>query len=663
MKFLSGLTTALVAFLICTNIFAQSDSTEYDLGRIRLQKDFTQAITLKGKDLEKIPFASLEDAVNVWFYGTLTGKSNLVYVIDGNTIADPNAYSVYDIEEISLIQNAAIMLNGAASNAFLVLITTRHPKDHATGLQIGLQTALVSRKPQQGTTPDNEEKSEKNLYHKYYLSLIARKNNTSFRLSGSYLRDVMPSYKTESLNTKTPFNLQRIGLAGELNSKISPNSEFSIFANYVPQFAKSESTISSLSSNHDFEVDNKQSLLYTGTQFTTRLFEKLTSRTTFSYSTVKTENENQHSENTYITTFTNDIHSNIFLLRENLSYSVSAGSWAFTPSLNFTFRYLNNNYKQLEMSYSKPSSLPIEYRAEGYSSYGRLYTLSPSLNITYSNSFNLNGGIVTNLSYLDVDDIKRVFPFVSTSLDVIQLLKKGSASNLKFFASLANTQNLFDNYYQLDDFHSYFTQTSGDMNIYANPALNNNKTSIQFGSSLGLFNSTLKFDYNHEKRETTELILLPDPTGYRYATIMGKTWYNRFRLTGKVSETDHFSWQPGLSLTRVKSEYDGISGTSESISLNDKSWNGGFVNRLGFGNFQVGIDFLFKLNETKYNLTRKKDDVYNSFGLQNLYFGYQFKTSNKVFDLYFTGRNILANDDARFSDNRRYYGLGLKGGF
>jgi hypothetical protein len=660
MKFLPLLAAFLVAFIITVNSFAQSDSTYYDLGRIRLQKDFTQAITLKGKDLEKIPFASLEDAVNVWFYGTLTGKSNLVYVINGNTTTDPNAYSVYDIEEISLIQNAGIMLNGAADNAFLVLITTRHPKDHATGLQIGLQNALVNRKPQQSTTPDSEERSEKNLYHKYYLSLIARKKNTSFRLAGSYLRDVMPSYKTESLNTKTPFNLQRIGLGGEMNSKISTNSELSLFVNYVPQLTKSESTISNLSSNHDFEVDNKQSLLYTGTQFTTRLLKKLTSSTTFSYSTLRTENENQHTENTYISTYTNDIHSNIFLLRENLSYSASAGSWAFTPSLNFTFRYHNNSYRQLEQTYNQPSTLPLEYSSEGYSSYGRFYTLSPSLNITYSNSFNLNGGIVTNLSYLDIDDVKRVFPFVSTSVDVIQLIKKGSASNLKFFASIASTQNLFDNYYQLDDFHSYFTQMSGDMNAYANPALNKNKTSIQFGSSLGLFNNKIKFDYNHEKRETTELVLLPHPTGYRYVTITGKTWYNRFRLIGKVSETDHFSWQPGLSLTRVKSDYDGISGTSESITLNDKSWNGGFVNRFSIGDFQLGVDFLFKLNETKYNFSRKKDDVYNSFGLQNLYVGYQFKTISKSIDVYLTGRNVLRNDNAQFTDNRRYYGLGVK---
>src|SRR3712207_3784358 len=92
---------------------AQTDSLYLDLGRMKLRRDFTQAVTVKAKDLEKLSFTNLSDAVAAWFMGAYTHPADVIYVIDGNVAGDVNMYSIRDIDEITLVQNALLQLNGA----------------------------------------------------------------------------------------------------------------------------------------------------------------------------------------------------------------------------------------------------------------------------------------------------------------------------------------------------------------------------------------------------------------------------------------------------------------------------------------------------------------------------------------------------------------------
>src|SRR5882724_2865291 len=103
----------LYAFILllaaaCTGVplLAQNDSSYFDLGVVRLQKKFAQYQSIKGADLEKMPFANLSEAINVWLYGVYSNSASLVYLVDGNIVPDVNAWSIYDIEEVVLVQSA-----------------------------------------------------------------------------------------------------------------------------------------------------------------------------------------------------------------------------------------------------------------------------------------------------------------------------------------------------------------------------------------------------------------------------------------------------------------------------------------------------------------------------------------------------------------------------
>jgi hypothetical protein len=94
--------TCLIALAVCLSFskaYSQNDTSHYDLGRLRVNKNLTQSITIKGSDLQRQPFANISDALNVWFYGIYTNSNYVVYVVDGNIINDVNAYNIHDIEE------------------------------------------------------------------------------------------------------------------------------------------------------------------------------------------------------------------------------------------------------------------------------------------------------------------------------------------------------------------------------------------------------------------------------------------------------------------------------------------------------------------------------------------------------------------------------------
>ena len=122
----------LLILLFVNTSYAQ-DSSFNDLGRVQIRKNFSQTMTIKGKDLERIVATSLHEAISVWLYGTLTNVGTVVFVVDGHMVSDVNIYNIRDIEEITLVQNAATEVSGAFWQQQMVLIETKKKKtEHKT---------------------------------------------------------------------------------------------------------------------------------------------------------------------------------------------------------------------------------------------------------------------------------------------------------------------------------------------------------------------------------------------------------------------------------------------------------------------------------------------------------------------------------------------------
>src|SRR5580692_11172912 len=196
---------ALALACCCTvPALAQSDSSRLDVGYLPLQRDLTQNISIKGADLEKMPFANLSDAIAAWLYGAYTQPAALLYVVDGSPVADVNAYSVFDIEEVVLVQNAAAMGYTGTSQQEVVWIRTRRGKAKS-GVTAAAQTGLVNG-GMKGVSTDTR------WYHQYYLGANINPGNWRFGASASWLRDIQPT--STAYQIVTPDNLQRWRLHG-----------------------------------------------------------------------------------------------------------------------------------------------------------------------------------------------------------------------------------------------------------------------------------------------------------------------------------------------------------------------------------------------------------------------------------------------------------------
>src|ERR1700679_1243616 len=153
---------------------AQTDTSSYDLGRISVKKDFTQTVTIKGSDLEHYQFSDLADAINVWLYGTYTNAGSVVYVINGNIATDVNAYSIYDVDEITLVQSALAQVSGTGTEQQMIVIKLKTNRQEKQGVSAAGQTSLVNSR---NLNKNDGLKSTTGIYNQYYVSAFKNIGN------------------------------------------------------------------------------------------------------------------------------------------------------------------------------------------------------------------------------------------------------------------------------------------------------------------------------------------------------------------------------------------------------------------------------------------------------------------------------------------------------
>ena len=218
----------LLLALVVLNGRAQKDSSRLDIGWLSLDKGLTQTITIKGSDLERMPFVNLSDAISAWLYGVYTKPGTLAYVVDGNPVTDVNSYSIFDIEEVTLVEAA---VGGAAyggTQQELVVITTRREKGKS-GIRAAAQGGVIN-------SNGDGQKTDVNFYQQYYISAYRNYDKLSVGGSADWVRDVVPMPSGAQYQVNTPDNLQRLRLNGYLTWKPTAKDVVELRVGYAPQW-------------------------------------------------------------------------------------------------------------------------------------------------------------------------------------------------------------------------------------------------------------------------------------------------------------------------------------------------------------------------------------------------------------------------------------------
>lgn len=671
---------------------AQIDTTKYDLGRIPVKKNFTQAITIKAADLEKIPFITLSDAVRNWLYGIYGANLNYTTVIDGLLNADVNAYSIYDIEEITLVQNALVQLNGISPSQMLLLVKTKRGHAGKSGVTIAGQTNLINLRNTNTLSTDNA-KSTNSFYHQYYASVYANTAATQTGFSADWQHYAVPQLKTAVTNLGAPINLNRIKLNGYLDTKLDNNNSLSLNAGFVPQKVTDDYTYITTSSLTQYHSSGKENLLHADVKLQSHsagLHNELSagiqhySLSSSILGAVATINPVGSNTSNYSRDTAS--HVTAFIIKDDISYPVKSGKWEIEPNLNFTYSHFKND---INNNYTVNSG---GYTSQGTSSAGLVQTLTlltPSVSFNYGNAFLVQGGAQISLNSsaaisITANPLKqpaKAYPFVSATVNLLQLNgQEASDTQLKVYGSLSRSLVYMSAYIsQLTDggtsglpaYTAYGYGLNGSL-VYSDPQYNQYKayTQVQAGTTLSLLKNKLNISYNYNNRRDNVLFvgLVPTPgngTAYYYYHPDNHVNLHRVSVDMNLIGSDNFKWTPGINMSIIKTKLDVPANTFNATFAdyyNTRVITGGFINRLAYKKVFAGVDMLYRLNEPIYPLGIGNAAAHiNSLVLQNLYAGYSLPLKGtKGLEVFASTRNLVQNAKSDITDNRKFYGLGFK---
>ncbi|WP_158557174.1 autotransporter domain-containing protein [Mucilaginibacter conchicola] len=652
---------------------AQNDSTYFDLGRVRVKKDFTQAVTVKGADLERYPFTNIASALNVWFTGIYLDSQNTLYVIDGNLINDINSYSVQDIEEVSLIQNALVQVNGAYQQKQLVAITTRRQHAQNAGVRVSAMINAVARSHDKVSDqmPDNG-KTTVSTYHEYNVAAFKKNETSRFGLSFNYQHDVQPLVYDKTIYTditnKNDPRFNRVRLFGYAEKQVFAGTVAGVKLGYANQ--KGTEALGNYSNQL------KQNFFSAEAYVNSNIYKGLRNSLNLGF------NNNRPSQDDRVIVDPNatpDVQtssykatSRQFLLRDNLSYNVKAGDVEIEPMVNFSYQHTNDT---LSLIFTSPFN-------SGSTNEARFTTtqlmLTPSINLSYKNIANLQGGFTRMLkskaAYVNTPNSvapptpeNKTLPFVTGSVNSSNFIP---ALKLTVYGSYSKSVPTLDNVNSLYTSSTSFSNLADDnlvtglFNIPVNAYTNKVGNTINLGAKVDVLNNKLTISYNHEKRKYDLLAQYMDNFGNVYFYNPDATYRShRAEVSARIIDADKLRLISNLNATHIETEY-AESTPFPAATFGKKIWSGGWANRLSAGKIFAGIDmlYLFSVKEN-YPLS----NVYNKLkplSLQNIYFGYTFTVPVvKQLQVFVNARNMLHTVNSALTDNRYFIGGGVSAAF
>lgn len=642
------------ALMASVHSFAQTDSAFFNTGNAILSRDFTQHITVKGEDLERFPFSSLDEAINVYFYGAYTNAASLTYIIDGNLFNDVNAYSIHDIESITLIQNAQTLLNGADNPKQLVLIKTRTSNTRTPG-----NTIAADIYP--------------GRYQQLYLSKAHSGKRIQVGASLNFMRETGPNQKADTIVSYLSPRISQFRGNAWMNASIGSHSTLTVRINVSPSRDRLEQErISNYALSRDTIYKQIDFLVNPSLRLVTRLNKSWSNEFNASYTNTKQHKDEQISDNLYSSRQLTDQQdlSQVILLREQLQYHKNIGGWDIRPSASISFAHFKEKGEDDTKIFNLYDN-SLRSRSYGWFSITQQFlAISPAMQIGYRDWFALQGGIQAVRYKNDPWVLKKadtILPFASASINIIRIIKPESISSLKVFGSYAKTSITLNSVPRI---------INGVLTNYFPQAPSNNLT---VGSTLQTLNNSLLVSYTYEKKNyymptTLRLTIYTGFGGYDLhsnATINLPT--HRFSVQYAFKNTDTKEWRSGINITNVNPTITYNGGYTPPIGTHQdlypqQGWSGGWTNHFRFNKFTAGLNALYFFDEQRFFRPRFNAPLQsmkaNSFLLQHVYLGMKIEKKNLQSEVYASARNLFQNKNSTLAKGDiRYLGLGVKAAF
>ena len=488
-----------------------------------------------------MPFSQLTMALNAWLHGIQAHSARVNYVVDGNLMQDINAYSIYDVEEITLVQNALVQLNGALNGQQLVLIKTRKQGDGNGGLRIAGASHLV--KDDYYTL---SSKSNTGFYHQYQVSGWKRHQHWQWGASANVFRDIHPArYKSSPAEQDIrPAQVNRYRFNAWADFSFSANHSLFLRLNYVPNRVGSQYRYGgneSLTDRRQAPFNPTLSLRnYFGGGWSHQLDASLlVDRYTSEMNSYTGSLNEYHNYDTRL-------KNSMLLLRDRISYHLNSGNWQWEPAVNVSYRKYKAELDNREYTL-RDDQLISELRTTAQQQSESL-VLTPQMGITFKQHVHLLAGLSSRLS----DDRQahfdsaRIFPFISFAADILRLRKETSNYSGKFFFSWSRPGDLSDEIYKMDDYLTEPPYRSTNSLLYLQipyeekVRFSSLQTGVQFSSG---DRYSISYNFEHRKYHDELLVSVPFPTSQLVTWPPHTYTAHRLGITAMVYKSATVEWR------------------------------------------------------------------------------------------------------------------------
>ncbi|HEY9534388.1 MAG TPA: hypothetical protein VIQ77_07610 [Mucilaginibacter sp.] len=674
-----------------------TDSSTYDLGRLTLHKRNVQAVNIKAADLEKMPFTDLKSAISIYVNGVYSAHQSYVYVIDGILNADINAYSIYDIDEITFVQNAAAVLNGVDATKTLILVKTKHGGSETKGVTVAGQSAfirLTQRSPYTFSANNFKYPKTNDMYHQYYISAYGNSNMIKAGVSAEILHNTLPyGYYVLPISTGTPsapVSSNRFKFNGYLDLKLGDANLLTVNAGYVPQRDRSNNNdqvaVGGTAARYVGSFYNSQNLFYTDIKLATTIAEGFTNKISAGFESLRDHGESlsasYNADGTLLTggsrrDSTSSVNS--FIAKDDITYRAELGDFSLQPNVNFTFRQVSNPHRG---TFGSPNNGSFNNFIDNHYPYKqKLGILTPSITLAYLHWVTVQGGFQTYVNSnaavkVQDHDQTQPLPFATVSVDLFTPMGMDTDEmRLNIYGSYARNFNyandlygsLMDELYLHPGNNARFDDQPDPYQVY---------TQIQGGAVFSVLENKLSFSYNYSLKRFNAgqvvLIMLPGLTNI-FQNTDARVELHRAGIDFALPTDGDFSWRTSLNGTYVlmRDNFKVKNYLPEYLRLTypGKPFiTGGFINRLGFKNAFLDFGVIYALNQAviahaAFSKTYIVTGKANIFDLQNIDLGYKLHVKAvKSLEVYANARNLVQSDQSKYIENRRYIGAGFKVG-
>lgn len=664
------LSITAIALLGYTLALAQQDSLKINAGNFQLSKHFTQHTTISGTELEKIPFSSLDEAINVYFNGAYTSAGNIVYVIDGNMGADVNSYSIHDIREITLVNDARAVANGARNGKQLIVVETKAGFERKSGYTVAVSEHLV-------------KDSATSMYHSGYASGTFISKKIDVGVSLNYLHDAFP-IEAELKNPDGTLNrYNRISVNGWSNVRLG-RSLLTVRMNLTPaDSARKNSFTDAYFTSYNEKNKSRILTFYPSATLTSKIGSNFYNELSAAYIGYTLKSKYHSGAEAYYGIKETDVKysgdDNMIVLREQFGFEKQSRGWTFNPSINVTGRLHKIKSKQ---EYWRGFQ-GISYAAELWSNLLKRneILLTPAVSVSKADLFSVEGGLQyrsgdsTNKSKLN----ENLYPFASVALDLAKFFNETSSFSLLLHGSHTTYKSDLSNYVNVP-LHLYFLR--GD--VIVDTTIGGEGFGVAYkpyrATDVGItfkLNKYLQASYTFERQSyhinLLETFFSPG-SGFPPISVLTeagtKFSAHRWSININTSTDLIFKFRSAISLFNIQST---VNYPHPDMRLKEvlykgyypkNGWSGGFTNNFSYKQLSAGINALYYFDEHDWVTERDEYLAYkavlhkrNSFLIQHVYLAYQLKNAN----IFASARNLFGSDNRSFiNGTRKYFGAGTK---